>query len=695
MIKLKRLPVIYQSEVSTCGLACISMISSFHGHEVSIGELKRTFSLSLKGLKLNDVIEIARKVNLSSRAVKCELEQLKHLSLPAMLHWDLDHFVVLKAVKKNYIEIHDPAVGHLKLTYSEVSDHFTGIAVEMSPEKGFIKRKSTDKPLGMVDFAKRANGVLPKLFSVIWLTGFLELFAIFTPIFLKLIIDNGVQGYDFDFIQVMSFALVVVALMHGITTYFRDHSSMRFGSMFNHQIMRSIFSHMLKLPYQFFESRQVGELVDRVQVTANIRQTFTNNIAGSIFDGLLAVLSLGLIYYASVTIGLICTLAFSIHLIISLGLTNKIRVALTNLHVAKSKENGFLIESIQSILPIKIFSKEAQRENVWNNYYSEYVDKEEKLAKIRNVKSALQVFLIALETAAVLFIAGQMIAEGNLSLGTFFAILMFRAHFSIKSNAFIDKLMEIRMMRVYLNRIADIVTSEPEESFGESTTKNSCERIRGDIQLRNVSFQYAPNTPWLIKDASMDIKAGEFIAIMGASGIGKTTLLKMLLRLVSPQQGEVLLDGQDISSYSVNEYRTLYGAVLQDSNMLSGSMTEIISFHDSTPDIERIKQCAQMAGIHGEIDQMPMKYETRVGDISESLSSGQKQRILLARALYQNPKVLLIDEATANLDQENEDKILDQICDLKITRICVTHKPETAARADKILNLDNGKLTCA
>lgn len=693
MFKSKKLPIVYQSEVSTCGLACLSMIASYYGHQISVAELKRIYNLSLKGLKLNDIMGLAHKINLSCRAIKCEPEQLKHLKVPAMLHWDMDHFVVLKRVTRKYVELHDPAVGFVKLNYSELSDHFTGVAVEISPEAAFETRRSKDKPLGLIEFARRSQGILGKLASVIWLTGFLELFAIFTPLFLKLVIDHGIQNYDPSFIQVMSTGLIFVAVLHALTTYFRDQSSMRFGSAFNHQVMRSIFSHMLKLPYSYFESRQVGELVDRVQVTANIRQVVNNNIAGSIFDGILALISLSLIFYASSVIGLVCSVVFLFHLSINLGLINRIRVALTELHMAKSKENGFLIESIQAILSIKIFAKESQRENVWNNYYAEYVNKEEKLTSLKNIKSASQVFLMAIESAIILLIAGSMIAEGLLSLGTFFAIFMFKAHFTIKSTAFIDKLMEIRMMRVYLNRIADIITSPVEsDELIKLEELQSCKNIKGHLTFSGVSFQYAPNTPWLVNKANLDIKAGEFVAIMGVSGIGKTTLLKMLLRLIEPQEGQVLLDGKNILNFPVQEYRTMFGAVLQDSSMLSGSILEIISFHDTNPDIDKIVSCAKLAGIDQEIEAMPMRYDTRVGDISESLSSGQKQRMLLARALYQEPKILLIDEATANLDRENEEKILEHICNLSITRICVTHKPETAAKADRIINLEAGKL---
>ena len=350
---------------------------------------------------------------------------------------------------------------------------------------------------------------------------------------------------------------------------------------------------------------------------------------------------------------------------------------------AKAQENSSFIETMRAIQSLKIFNRESDRETQWLNRYSDVVSANVRLGRAKITFTGLNDALFGLENIITIYLAAKLALSNSLTIGMIFAFLSYKQHFTEKAVQLVEKALDFRILELHLERLADIALSPLER--GHDQLLAYTRQIQGRIELRNVSFQYAETEPFVLEDISFIIEPGEFITIMGPSGGGKTTLIKIMLGLLDPTRGEVLIDGVALSTIGPRAYREHAGAVMQEDLLLSGSIADNICFFDPSFDEERMIECANLAGIHEEIMTMPMTYNSLVGDMGSSLSGGQKQRIMLARALYRRPQILFLDEGTSHLDVENEKRINNSLKGLKMTRISVAHRPEMSSGADRVL----------
>lgn len=682
----RKLPMILQTEVAECGLACIAMIASYHGYETDLLTLRRQHSISLKGSKLQDLINLAKKMGLLSRAVKLELQDLKYLKTPCLLHWDMDHFVVLKSVKGDVVTIHDPAVGVVKYKMEEVSKHFTGVAMELTPSTDFTKKKDKTK-LYLSDLWHTIKGLVKPLVQIFLLAFALEVFSVISPLLMQLVTDHVIATNDKPLLYVLAIGFAMLAVIQIVTGYARSWIVLFLQNTLNIQLIANLFRHLFKLPLDFFEKRHMGDIVSRFSSMGSIQQKISTDFIEGIVDGVMAIVTLTVMFVYNYLLTLIVLGFMVIYIVFRIVIYPYLKLMSQESLVIGAKENSIFMESIRAVLPMKIFGKESQREGVWQNAFADRLNIGIRLSKFKLIYGTVESATDTIEKILITVLGALAVMKGDFSLGMFFAYNSYRTQFMGKAMSLVNKVFEYKLISVDLERVADIALTEPEKDLKADMAAPTVE-MKGGLQVKNLSFRYSEQDPYVFKNLSFEIKPGEAVAIVGQSGCGKTTLMKIMLRLLEPTSGEVFVDGVDVTKMSLQNYRSQIAAVMQDDALLSGSIAENISFFDEKPDQQRIHACAMIAAIHEDIIRMPMAYQSLVGDMGTALSGGQKQRVLLARALYSQPKILFLDEATSHLDAHNEQIINQHVKNIGITRIIVAHRKETVAIADRVIDLE-------
>lgn len=684
--------VLLQSESSDCALVCLVMIADFFGLKLELTEVRRRFSSSLKGASLQNLISHANQLNFSSRPLRLELEEMVQLQMPCILHWDLNHFVVLKKAGRRHITILDPAVGERRVPMAEVSDHFTGVALELVPNADFVPADMR-KRVELSDLSGKIYGFKHSLFQIFAVAIILELFAIVSPLLNQLVVDDAIATHDIDLLLVVVLGFGLLLVIQTFLGLARSWMVMSLGQSLSLQWASNVFAHMVKLPIEYFEKRHLGDVVSRFGAVGSIQRTLTTSVLEAVLDGIMGLAALCMMLLYSWKLAALVCAAVLVYGLLRWAAYAPLRNAAAERLVISARENTHFLETLRAISPLKLFGREQERRARWQNLLVEVQNRDVRTAKLNIAFSSANTFVFGLENLLVFWLGGQMVLQTGASaagaaapftIGMLFAFISYKGQFTSRVSALINYAVEIRMLSLHAERLGDIVLSAPEV---HDIADNSLSHLPPSIELRGVSFRYGDGEPWILKDANLRIEAGEHLAIVGPSGCGKSTLLKVLLGLRIPQEGEVLYGGIPVRQLGLSNVRRCIGTVLQDDVLLAGSIADNISFFDVQHDEARVQACAALAAIHEDIVAMPMGYHTLVGDMGASLSGGQKQRVLLARALYKQPRVLALDEATSHLDLANEQRVAHALAQLQLTRILIAHRPETIAHAQRVVQV--------
>jgi len=682
----KKLPVIKQVQFAECGHACVAMISNYHGHDVDLNSLRLEDEPSINGSNLLDIIRLFERLKLTTRALRIDVNELNKVPCPAVLHWNLNHFVVLQSVGTNYAIIHDPAVGRRKVSLKELSASFTGIVLEVEKADDFAVVKSANS-LNLWDVFKSVEGLKNSLFVLLILSLTIEVFTLINPLFLQYITDNVATTHSLNNLYVVAFGFILLTVCHTFTEYMRSHFVVYLTNRVSEHFTSGVMKHLLRLPFAYFERRHKGDILSRFHSINEIQNKITTDSINTLLDGVVILLALiiMLIYSGQLTVVVMIALAgYSL-----------IRV-LTYTHVKSQTEISIgehanvgskFLEIIQSIMPIKLFSKETTLFKDWKNLYIRGMNADIKISQANILYSTANIFLFNLEHILVITLGALLVMKNQFSIGMLVAFLAYRQTLVFKATSFIQKIYDYKLVAIQVERVADILLHPAE------TEDNGCilkQGIRGDIKVCDLEYKYSANQQSILHKINFHIKPAEKVVITGPSGIGKTTLLKIMLGLIAPTQGSVLIDDISLDKLGSKQYRSVCASVMQDDSLISGSVLDNITFMDNTIDIEKVYQSAKSAQIHEDILKMTMGYETLIGDMGSSLSGGQKQRVLLARALYKNPKILFLDEATSHLDVETEIKINQALKQLQITQVVIAHREESIKMADRIIDLGRG-----
>ncbi len=686
----ERQQTVLQTEATECGLACLCMIANFHGDAIDLASLRRRFPASLKGATLDELIRVAERLQLGTRPLKLELAELKQLRLPSVLHWNFNHFVVLMRVDAAGATIHDPAAGPRRLSWNELSRAFTGVALELWPNPEF--RPQQPKPrLRLRELMGRVTGLRRSLAQILVLALVLEVFALLGPLLTQLVIDDVIVSADRDLLSTLAVGFALLLLLQQAISLVRTWAIMYLGTTLSLQWTANVFSHLVRLPMAYFEKRHLGDIVSRFGAVDSIQHTLTTSFLAAILDGLMALSTLVMMFLYSTTLGWIAVTAMLLYGASRWLWYAPLRSATEQQIVQAARQQTHFLETVRGIKAIKLFGRLDERRASWLSLVVAQVNVGLRTQKMSMLYGQINGLLFGFEGIAVIWVGARLVLTGHFSVGVFMAFLSYKSQFEGRVSSLIDKYFELRMLQLQGERLADIVLTQPEplETVGGAPDSAS---LPGCVELKDVRFRYSEQDPYVLDGLSLSIAAGESVAIVGASGCGKTTLINLMLGVFEPTAGEVRIGGVTLRRLGLAGLRNMIGTVMQDDVLFAGSIEDNISFFAPTVDREWMRQCAQMAAIDADIQLMPMGYASLVGDMGTVLSGGQKQRVLLARALYKRPQILFLDEATSHLDLKCEAQINAVLRAQSMTRIIVAHRPETIAAANRVLVLTGGRV---
>ena len=483
---------------------------------------------------------------------------------------------------------------------------------------------------------------------------------------MQLTIDEVIARGDVDLLIVLALGFGILMLVRVAASAMRSLVLLVLQNVIHFHLGARLFRHLIRLPTAFFEQRHIGDVLSRFTSLQPIRTLLAEGMITALIDGIMAILTLVMIFVYSPALALIVIGALLLYAIIRLALYRVLWRRTQATIQAGAQENSTFIETVRAIQCLKLFNRESEREGQWLNRYAEVANANVRLGRAKIAFSTINDLIFGVELILIVFLAARLVLAGQLTVGMVFAFMAYRQHFTDRSVALIEKALEFRILGLHLERLSDIALTPLEK--GHDQPLSYARPLEGGLELRNVFFRYSETEPFVLENINLKIEAGEFVTITGPSGGGKTTLIKLMLGLLEPTSGEVLVDGLPLATMGARAFREQVAAVMQEDQLLSGSIADNISFFDQQFDEEKLLRCAKLAGMHSEIMAMPMTYNSLIGDMGSSLSGGQKQRVLLARALYRDPRILFLDEGTAHLDVETERVISTSLRQLHMTR---------------------------
>ncbi|TXI45063.1 peptidase domain-containing ABC transporter [Methylophilus sp.] len=687
----RTLPIALQTEASECGLACLVMVSNYHGFRTDLATMRRLFLISIKGTTLSHLMGMAQAVGFTTRPVKLELEDLKDLRRPCILHWNFNHFVVLKEVGARHVVIHDPAMGIRKLSFEEVSAAFTGVALELWPNPGF-KQVTFKQSVKLRDMMGHVTGLYRSMGQVLLLALALEVFALVSPFYMQWVVDHVLVSADRDLLTTLALGFSLLVLMQQAISTVRAWVIMHMSTTLNVQWRANLFAHLIRLPVDFFEKRHLGDVVSRFGAIDQIQHTLTSTFVEAILDGVLTIATLAMMFLYSPTMAWIAIGAMLLYGLGRWAWFRPLRNATEEQIVHAAKQQTHFIETVRGVRALKLFQRLDERRNSWLGLFVEQVNADLRTQKLQVMYRLLNGLLFGVERILIVWLGAGLVMDGAFSIGVLLAFIAYKDQFVNRVSGLIDRLVEMRMLHLQGERLADIALAEQEPAVVDTMSKQEIEQLPASIVIQGLRYRYADGEPWVLDGIDLEIAAGESVAIVGPSGCGKSTLMNVMLGLRPFKEGQVLVGGQPLSKLGLSHLRNMVGTVMQDDALFAGSIADNIAFFDQQVDMAWVEECARKAAVYEDIVAMPMGFNTLIGDMGAALSGGQKQRILLARALYKKPKILFLDEATSHLDVAREAMVNEAIQALDMTRVIIAHRPETIASAKRVIVMAAGKV---
>jgi len=660
----------------------------YHGFSYDLKALRRKFSISLTGITLETLMKMATELGFSHRALKIKKGGITTLKLPAILYWENNHFVVLESIKKGKFQILDPDKGKIQYSEEDFFKGFSNLALELTPTLG-MPHPPKSSTLKMGHLLGKVKGLKRNILAIMAFSIILQLFILSSPFFLQISIDEAIKEQNLSLLSILALGFGAFTLINTFSSLFRGYFLLYLGSLLNYQMALRLFHRLMRLPLSFFEKRHIGDIISRFGSTEPIRELLVEGLPASLLDGVMALTTLALIYLYSPFLFLVSLASFFIYLGLRLLVFKAYRTRNETALLSSADEQSNFMETVRGIMAIKLFNKESDRESSWKKNMAQVINDEFKVGEANLWFDSGNALIFGIEYIVFVFFAVKMVVDGDFSIGMVYAVMVYKKQFTEKSVELISRAIDLKMIGLHLERISDIALAPTDPLLDLKGDEDF--KIKGEIELKNISFSYSFNGPLVLNKANLKVRPGETVALVGPSGQGKTTLLKLILGLFTPLSGQVLIDGKPLCELGIQNFRKQVAAVMQDDSLFSGPLSENIAL-DKKPDMEKVVEAAHMACILDDINDMPMKFETLVGDMGTSLSGGQKQRVLLARALYQRPKILFLDEATAHLDLKTERMVNNSIRTLGITRVLLAHRPDTILLADRIIKIIDKEL---
>lgn len=690
----KQIKEVYQSEIADCGLACITMILNYYGKSYNLEDLKRKYSSSISGSSLNDIIKVAKNEDLIALPYEIEEEDIEDIKTPCIAHWNNNHFVVISEIKDSKVTIFDPANGKLKYSMSDFIDNFSFVICELSANEDFssvsVKNKNNNSLINVIN---NVNNSWKDIFNILLMSISLEIFIIMLPIFNKVVIDNIVIENNKNLLLPIGIGFLFIVFFKSLAEWFKKNMLLYLTANIQINLKYNIFNKLLKLPLNFYKKRGVADILSKFESLEEIKKTISKGIIESSIDTFTIIITSSVMLYLSPIMFSVVFLFLLVILLIKFLYIQKIRFKTNKLINAQVNEDNFLVESLKTIETTRGHNQEDFVFKKWYALYIDYIKSNTSLTKLNITIDSIEDFFINMQRIVIIWIGTAFIISGEITIGGLFAFVSYQIIFTQQLSNLITNLFNFRLLNIHFEKINEIKYANEEESrTGNISNDIFNQKIKGKIELKNVYFKYEGTSEYLFKNLNLVVEAGEHITINGKSGSGKSTLVKIIAGLLPIEKGQVLIDGMNIKDVGLEKYREQIGIVLQNEEQIyNGTVFDNINLFQELMEYERLYKSTKKAEIHEEIESMKMGYQTILGEIGNNFSGGQIQRLLLSRAFYKNPKILLLDEATNALDKELEMKIFKNLKDDKMTKISISHREENQDIYDKMINLDDVK----
>jgi len=684
----RRLPVLMQMDATECGAACLAMLLTYYGRKTNVTEVRQRCGSGRDGQTARTLVTVAHSYGLHTRAISLQEGDFRYVTLPAIIHWNFNHFVVVERWLSRSVKLVDPALGRRRVSLVEFDANFTGVVLLFEPDVHF-SRASAPTQLSIAMYFKRLLHTPGFLLQILGASLLLQVLGLGLPLLTKISLDTIIPGEMSSVLPILGLSIAIIVVTQALTSLLRSSLLIYLQAKMDIQMMPGFFEHLLRLPYQFFQQRSSGDLLARMNSNTAIRDLLTSQVLSSLLDGGTVLIYLALLFTQTPVLALLALVLGAVQAGSLLVTTRLIHEFNQRDLITQGKAQGYMAEALVGIATLKAAGAEERALYRWSNLFFEHLNVSTRRDYLAAVLSSFQGALSILAPLLLLLFGTMQVLHGSMSLGTMVALNSLAAAFLAPFSSLVGSGQRFQLVRAHFERIADVLTAEPEQDEREISQRP---RLRGQIELNNISFRYAPNTPQVLRDISLRVEPGQKVALVGYTGSGKSTLGKLLLGLYLPTDGNILYDGVCLQQFSFRALRSQLGVVMQEATLFSGSIRENIALTNPEMNLEQIAHVASLAALHDDIMRMPMGYETYIAEGGSALSGGQRQRLALARALAQEPSILLLDEATSHLDVVTEQRVEQHLHALTCTRIIIAHRLSTVRDADLILVMHQGEI---
>ncbi|MBL0217071.1 MAG: peptidase domain-containing ABC transporter [Myxococcales bacterium] len=682
-----RVPFVQQTEAADCGAACLTMVLRFLGRELSLDEVREAIGSGRDGADAATIVHGSEWFGLRGRGLSLDVEMLKFLPRGSILHWEFSHFVVLERVTKHGAEIVDPARGTRKIPWKQLRESFTGVALVFEVTEKFEKRKAGAGRLTW--YLQQLFGQRRLLARIAVTSLLLRAFALAMPLLTAMVVDRVVPRGDAQLLVVIAGGVGGVLVFQALTNLIRTHLFLQLRTNLDTRLTLGFVDYLARLPFDFFQRRSAGDLMMRVNNNATIRELLTSNTLSALLDGVLVIIYLALIIVLAPVMAAIVGVLALVQITVFLLSRGRYRELQARALDAQARSQSYLVELFAGMATLKACAAEGRAVERWSNLYIDELNVSLERGRVSAMIDGIVGLLSSASPVIILVVGALMVIAGQLTLGGMLAVNAIAMGVLSPLQTLVSSALQLQLIGGYMDRIDDVLKQQPEQ-VGETAVR--APKLTGRITLQNVSFRYNERAPLVVRDVSVDFKAGMSVAIVGRSGCGKSTLASLIAGLYRPVEGRILYDGHDLARLELKSLRRQLGTVFQSPYLFAGSVRSNIALTDPSLSLDRVVAAARLAHIHDDIDRMPMGYETLLADGGASLSGGQRQRVAIARALVHRPAVLVFDEATSALDGETEARVMENLGRLSCTRIILAHRLSTIVNADLILVMSQGEV---
>jgi HlyB family type I secretion system ABC transporter len=688
----RRYPFFAQQSASDCGAACLVMVARYWGKRFSVNRLRDIANVDRNGASLRGLAAAAESIGFTTRPVKASLNKLAEQSLPAIIHWEGKHYIVVYEVTRDRVIVADPAIGQRTLTHAQFKAGWTGYTLLLQPTALLKDAKEASTPFWQFFELVKPHQLV--LLEVLIASLLIQIFGLITPLFTQLLLDRVVVQRSNLTLTAVGLGLLIFGLFRvaltGLRQYLLDHTANRVDLA----LIVGFISHTFRLPLSFFESRYVGDIISRIQENRKIQRFLTGEALSIVLDLLTVFIYVGLMFWYSWKMALLTLVIVPPFVLLALIATPFLQRVSREIFSAYTEETGYLIQSLTGIRTVKSMAVEQTVRWHWEELFGKSVKKSFSGQVIGNTLQTFSLTIETVVTTALLWFGAWLVIQNELTIGQLVAFNMLQGNVIRPFQRLIMLWNDLQEVIIAVERINDVIDAEPEEDL-QHQSRQFLPPIRGHIRFEQVTFRYHPESDVnTLENVSFEVQPGHMVALVGRSGSGKTTISKLVLGLYPSTEGKILIDGYDVTSLSLRSLRQQIGVVDQDTFLFGGTIRENITVGHPEATLEDVIEAAKQAGAHQFIKELPMGYETQIGEGGGMLSGGQRQRLAIARALLGNPRLLILDEATSSLDAESERIIQTNLNTILTDRttLVIAHRLSTVRNADRILVLDKGIL---